>query len=664
MVKEGQDKRADQAQRVHNVKQKPKKKSRLFLIIILLAVIIGLLFFSTRIYLAVNLLLGNDIVVKFSSDKDSLNLKHLESEEISFNTYVLTNPLCSAECSFEFSDLSSGRVIDSETFTLKPAITKSKEYTVTANKVGKGQDLYRFNIRCAGVKTFWCHTTELNRTRSVLVTVNYDLNDAEKALKNSSKVKIEQLIQEASSLSSEIEGINLTLNNLTSLEGDFSSKLKDIKLLLAEYNNSAFNLKEKWENQEYNLFPPEGAIYEVVPSEMSLKLNTLTSSLTANISDYNKLIDNLTAIKQNLENLRKLNLTNTTLIEMDNAIDSFNNAIDEFSNKTPISEKSLLINNISVPIIGFDENASLTSNKTIKEIPQKLTVITIQPPEINITFKEPLSQCCLFGECKPCCENCSETNYPIIFLHGHAFNQGISAEYSLETFQEMQQKLEEKNYLNAGSILIGAEKKGVWSEINAPLAIRASYYFDLYKNPKESSIIQTKSDSLDTYALRLRDIISTAKDKTGKDKVIIVAHSMGGLVARQYIQIFGTNDIEKLILVGTPNHGIDSNIQKFCSIIGESLECRDMSKDSLFINKLNYAEAPNIQIYNIIGTGCKMGNETGDGIVTKSSAYLEGAKNYEINGTCNEYQFDFLHSDMIYPDKYPEVYKIISESLK
>jgi pimeloyl-ACP methyl ester carboxylesterase len=56
----------------------------------------------------------------------------------------------------------------------------------------------------------------------------------------------------------------------------------------------------------------------------------------------------------------------------------------------------------------------------------------------------------------------------------------------------------------------------------------------------------------------LTPAISYAKIKSNKSKVHIIAHSMGGLVARAYIQ--GSNyseqlDIDKFLMVGTPNHG-------------------------------------------------------------------------------------------------------------
>ena len=58
----------------------------------------------------------------------------------------------------------------------------------------------------------------------------------------------------------------------------------------------------------------------------------------------------------------------------------------------------------------------------------------------------------------------------------------------------------------------------------------------------------------------LQDTIDLAIRESGQDpktgKVIIVGHSMGGLVARQYIQSSSyRNDIDTLLMIGTPNNG-------------------------------------------------------------------------------------------------------------
>jgi pimeloyl-ACP methyl ester carboxylesterase len=54
---------------------------------------------------------------------------------------------------------------------------------------------------------------------------------------------------------------------------------------------------------------------------------------------------------------------------------------------------------------------------------------------------------------------------------------------------------------------------------------------------------------------KLKDIISLATSTSDSSKVNIIAHSMGGLVAKEYIQQFGGASINRLILVGTPNLG-------------------------------------------------------------------------------------------------------------
>jgi len=54
----------------------------------------------------------------------------------------------------------------------------------------------------------------------------------------------------------------------------------------------------------------------------------------------------------------------------------------------------------------------------------------------------------------------------------------------------------------------------------------------------------------------LKDKIDYVKQITGSSKVDIVAHSMGGLVARAYVELLDyENDIDQLIFLGTPHNG-------------------------------------------------------------------------------------------------------------
>ena len=86
-----------------------------------------------------------------------------------------------------------------------------------------------------------------------------------------------------------------------------------------------------------------------------------------------------------------------------------------------------------------------------------------------------------------------------------------------------------------------------------------------------------------------------------------------------------------------------------------------MDKNSLFINKLNQETIPKISITNIVGVGCKMGNEDGDGVVLKEDGVLEGADNRYIPGSCKT--IEQLHTDLLKIDLYPDVYSAIINSL-
>ncbi|MCE7988315.1 MAG: alpha/beta fold hydrolase [Caldilinea sp. CFX5] len=68
----------------------------------------------------------------------------------------------------------------------------------------------------------------------------------------------------------------------------------------------------------------------------------------------------------------------------------------------------------------------------------------------------------------------------------------------------------------------------------------------------------SKPLSIDQNAQRLAAYIAWVKGQTGARKVDIVAHSMGGLIARRYIARYmntNTPDVNQLIMLGTPNAG-------------------------------------------------------------------------------------------------------------
>lgn len=61
--------------------------------------------------------------------------------------------------------------------------------------------------------------------------------------------------------------------------------------------------------------------------------------------------------------------------------------------------------------------------------------------------------------------------------------------------------------------------------------------------------------SIEHFADQVADRIAGIIAATGAAQVVIVAHSMGGLVARAYLRSYGGGRVRRLITIGTPHHG-------------------------------------------------------------------------------------------------------------
>ena len=60
---------------------------------------------------------------------------------------------------------------------------------------------------------------------------------------------------------------------------------------------------------------------------------------------------------------------------------------------------------------------------------------------------------------------------------------------------------------------------------------------------------------IETSSMGLKEKIEKVKLKTGSNKINLVAHSMGGLVVKEYLKLFGNDSIEKFIDIATPHTG-------------------------------------------------------------------------------------------------------------
>lgn len=790
------------------------KRNKVTIVIILIILLILLLVFGTKIWLYLNFILGNDIVVKLEVNQEDFSLVKGEEEDIVFEAKVTTNPFCTAECNSVFEDISNNRIIEQNSFILRPGIPLKKEYKLEVSGLGEGQLLYRFNLDCKSKENMLCHTKEEYTSRSILVTVEYTLSEEERILKEELKQNLENLKERVEQIYRDFDRVNRVADKIDDniSTDEYNSRTDSVNKSISKHIDDLFHLKSIWNTQDYNLLNEEYVKLNPELINTSGSVERLYDDLSADILLYNNIINDLSIVQKRMDELSKIFLIEESqAIEVNRVIKEFNSTLNFFKERNTISQKEkardIIINitdksyfdikrdvtndavkktietdinyetlcrlNLScIRLPSIEKRANQTNfdlkvacddidglrelyleiNQTAEEgtdessaelisiregiisdyierLPENAvnsylisTIITkkgfaeggysvtnsssfiamlianqqescegvatnisgvepvdVEKIEINETklfdfsldleFEDLAPRCCVFGECNDCCisEECNKdpSTFPILLLHGHALNKDTVADYSLDAFNKIQKKLEEDGYLNAGAISLynlHDREDGVLGLSGVPISIKASYYFDMFKEPQNYVVVQTKSENIDTYAVRLNELVDTVLDKTGKPKVVMVTHSMGGLVARRYIQIFGSEKVDKLIMIASPNKGIRGDVADYCPIIGEKLECGDMNEDSLFMNKLNRAELPDIEIYNIIGTGCKMKKEMGDGIVFEQNAKLDGVKDYIINGTCNG--LVSLHAQLLNIERYPKVYGIINQSLK
>jgi triacylglycerol esterase/lipase EstA (alpha/beta hydrolase family) len=61
--------------------------------------------------------------------------------------------------------------------------------------------------------------------------------------------------------------------------------------------------------------------------------------------------------------------------------------------------------------------------------------------------------------------------------------------------------------------------------------------------------------AIERFSRQLDDLVTRACDDTGAAQVVLVGHSMGGLVARDYLRSYGTARVARVVTLGTPHHG-------------------------------------------------------------------------------------------------------------
>lgn len=130
-----------------------------------------------------------------------------------------------------------------------------------------------------------------------------------------------------------------------------------------------------------------------------------------------------------------------------------------------------------------------------------------------------------------------------------------------------------------------------------PNIVNGDYYyvnFDVATNgsvfPTSSNSVLSNQSAIAKQGYALREAIYRVMEITGRDKVILVGHSMGGLCAREYLQNPENwtepnvnHHIAKLITTGTPHLGSDAIGGQIVGVDYQSEALRDL-KNTYFNN--------------------------------------------------------------------------------
>ncbi|MEK6913329.1 MAG: hypothetical protein AABW47_01530, partial [Nanoarchaeota archaeon] len=535
------------------------KKNKILFISLIFGFALIFVLILVQSYLYVNFLLRNDVLVRLSADHDSIFFTDNLNEEVSFKTSAITNPFCQVECRYSFFDISNGKEIEAGTFNLISVSSKTKKYSLINNHLVQGsQALVRFEVGCKSKKTLLCYTKEEESKRAILITINYNLSQEDANFKNSSNQRITFLLNNFSFVETKLNESKNNLFNVNDsfLTDNFKKELGNLSILFMNLNNSILYSKKLWEIQNFTSLRGELINAENKSKFFNLEYEKFNLNLISNISFYNNLTEELIKLGQTLDDIKSNNLDDSLCLELNALFHKFNIAVLNFQGNRTLSGKQIILESLLKEVNTFQEkmqnNPIASSCLIVEDINlesiSKIPISLIEPVLSNFSLSEPSPICCFLGKCRICCDDdCSKENYPVIFLHGHTINKELPADYSLDTFTNIKEKLVQENYIDAGAIITSliAEPKGLLGKVNEQIIITGSYFFDTSKTSSGEITISSADVSIDTYAMRLKNLVDTMKYRTNKDKVIIVAHSMGGLVTRRYIQIFGAQDVDR-----------------------------------------------------------------------------------------------------------------------
>ncbi|SFF83594.1 alpha/beta hydrolase fold [Duganella sp. CF458] len=125
---------------------------------------------------------------------------------------------------------------------------------------------------------------------------------------------------------------------------------------------------------------------------------------------------------------------------------------------------------------------------------------------------------------------------------------------------------------------------------------------------------------IEDFAVQLEQGVQALLAASRSEKVVIVAHSMGGLVARAWLRRFGASRAARIITLATPHHGTD------LAHMGPGHNARQMRRDAEWLAQLDAADRGQRGLFTSIYSWH-------DNIIApQDSCHLPGARNIGLPG--------------------------------
>ncbi|QGZ43306.1 alpha/beta hydrolase family protein [Pseudoduganella flava] len=125
---------------------------------------------------------------------------------------------------------------------------------------------------------------------------------------------------------------------------------------------------------------------------------------------------------------------------------------------------------------------------------------------------------------------------------------------------------------------------------------------------------------IDDYVEHVERAIGRLRAATGAPRIVLVGHSMGGLVVRAWLRRHGTAGVARIVTVGSPHHGTG------LAALGIGANVRQMRLDSPWLAQLDKDDAPHRALITSIWSWH-------DNIIApQTSSRLDGAKNIAFAG--------------------------------